>query len=58
MSCEHCRNTITEAVQGLPGVRDVQVDLISGELTWEGEGHPGLIEKIKATIRDLGYEHE
>ena len=32
MHCGHCVASVTEEVSSIPGVRDVQVDLGSGEL--------------------------
>ena len=33
MTCEHCRHAITEAIQRIPGVDSVTVDLESGAAT-------------------------
>ncbi|KAG0165230.1 ATPase Cu transporting protein 7B [Apophysomyces sp. BC1034] len=58
MTCSHCVQTVTGALQNLPGVfpESVQVDLTqqSGTLAFQGtEISPEL---LTATIQDLGYE--
>lgn len=58
MSCEHCKRSVTEAVQGIPGIKDVKVDLVSGNLTWEGDQSPGIVEKVKAAVKDIGFDHQ
>ena len=35
MSCGHCAAAVTKALQGLPGVSEVQVDLASGRVTYQ-----------------------
>ena len=36
MSCNHCKQAVTQALEALPGVSDVNVDLEKGEATWYG----------------------
>ena len=35
MSCNHCKQAVTQALEALPGVSDVNVDLEKGEATWK-----------------------
>ena len=35
MSCNHCKQAVTQALEALPGVTDVNVDL------QKGRSHPG-----------------
>ena len=35
MGCENCIRHVTEALQSLPGVKDVKVDLSTGKVTFE-----------------------
>jgi len=55
MSCEHCVKTITKAVNVLPGVFTVIVDLKTKTVT--AEYNPTLItaETIKHKIEEQGY---
>ena len=40
MSCNHCKQDVTQALEALPGVSDVNVDL----------------EEVKKAINKLGFE--
>ena len=55
MSCNHCVMAVTKALSGIEGIRDVQVDLKTGEATFE-ETAPVDPEVIKEKIADAGYE--
>jgi copper chaperone len=54
MTCDHCVRSITNAVNGLPGVTQTNVDLKQGRATVEGEGLDAA--RIIAAIEDEGYE--
>ncbi|KUI35611.1 heavy metal transporter [Mycobacterium sp. IS-1496] len=53
MSCAHCVASITEAVQPLPGVTAVAVDLDASAVTVSGE--PDQTAVVSA-IEDCGYD--
>ena len=55
MSCGHCVDAVSTEVAALPGVRDVDVDLASGELTVTSEG-PLDDDAVRAAIDEAGYE--
>lgn len=55
MSCEHCRNTIREALLRLNGVYDVIVDLTVKRVAVEYDDERLDIETIRGTIEDSGY---
>lgn len=55
MSCNHCRQAVTKALETLPGVSDVHVDLEKGEASWN-ESQPLDIEEVKKIINKLGFE--
>lgn len=55
MSCNHCKQAVTQALEGLPGVSDVNVDLEKGEATWK-ESRPLDIAEVKKAINKLGFE--
>ncbi len=48
MMCEACVGHVSKALQGVPGVRDVDVDLAAGRATVQHEGAqiPALIEAV------------
>ena len=54
MSCQHCVNGVTEAMQGL-GAKEVKVDLLSGDVTYEEDAVISP-EAIKAAIEKIGFE--
>lgn len=55
MSCNHCRQAVTEALNAIPGVTDVNVDLASGEATWK-ETQPVDPAEVKKAIVKLGFD--
>jgi len=57
MSCEHCRKSVTEAVSALPGVGRVEVDLLSGLVTFEQSGETDM-EKVRQAVAAIGFEPE
>lgn len=54
MTCAHCVLSVTEEVGRVPGVRDVDTDLPSGQVTVR---HDAAIddEAIKAAVEEAGY---
>ncbi|QJA05393.1 heavy-metal-associated domain-containing protein [Thermosulfurimonas marina] len=57
MSCEHCVRRVTKALEGLPGVKNVRVDLTSGTATFEKPEDLSLSEIARA-IEEAGYRVE
>jgi copper chaperone CopZ len=57
MSCGHCVSAITAAVQPLPGVASVAVDLAAGTVTVVGSAD-GVLDPdaVSAAIEDSGYD--
>ncbi|SIO31565.1 heavy-metal-associated domain-containing protein [Halodesulfovibrio marinisediminis] len=55
MSCQHCVNAVTKALEDIDGVFDVTVDLLSGKVEWKEES-PIPIENIEAAITGIGFE--
>lgn len=53
MSCQHCVASITKAVEPLPGVTGVEVDLQAGAVTVSGD--PDETAVVDA-IEDCGYD--
>ncbi len=52
MMCQHCVRHATEALEAIPGVSDVNVDLDKGEASFQGDVAPETIQKA---IADAGY---
>jgi copper chaperone len=55
MSCGHCAAAVTRALQSLPGVSQVEVDLASGRVRYQSPG-PVLREDLARVIKAAGYE--
>lgn len=53
MSCGHCAQTVTKAVEALPSVERALVDLKEGQVTIEGNADEST---IRQAIEDAGYE--
>ncbi len=54
MRCSHCTGAVRDALASMPGVKEAEVDLESGQARVRGEGLS--IESLCRTIRELGYE--
>ncbi len=55
MSCEHCTRAVAEAVQEIPGVEDVSVELASGEVTVTSQA-PLDPDQVRNQVEEAGYE--
>ena len=56
MSCEHCVKTVTKAVNALPGIGALNVDLKNKTVTVEHEPTRTTLDKIEHAIEDEGYD--
>jgi copper chaperone CopZ len=58
MHCEHCRKSVTEAVQKTPGIAEVNVDLASGILRWTDADPSAPVdpEAVKRLVGSIGFE--
>jgi copper chaperone len=54
MHCGHCVASVTEEVRTIPGVRDVQVDLGSGELMITSDTAIPA-QAVEAAVDEAGY---
>jgi copper chaperone len=55
MSCNHCVQSVTQALTSIQGLANVKVDLLGGKATFE-ELSPVSEADIKAAIKDIGFE--
>jgi copper chaperone CopZ len=55
MTCEHCVAAVTKALQSLPGVSEVRVDLASGLVSYQS-ARPVPPEEVARVIAAAGYE--
>lgn len=52
MSCQHCVGAVTRALQSVPGVTGVEVDLASGRVRVQGEAD---LSALTQAVVDAGY---
>ena len=55
MSCAHCAGAVTKALQSLPGVSEVQVDLACGRVTYQSAA-PISPADLARVIKTAGFE--
>jgi copper chaperone CopZ len=55
MTCGHCVASVTEEVQEISGVTDVQVDLASGALSITSS-QPVVDEAVRGAVVEAGYQ--
>ena len=54
MTCNHCKASVTEEIELVPGVDGVEVDLESGRVVVRGSGFAD--DQIAAAVDEAGYE--
>ncbi len=57
MSCEHCIRRVEKAILAVGKVKDLQIDLTTGKVTFYIEGEFPIEEAIK-NIEAFGYKVE
>lgn len=55
MTCGHCEQAVTTELSRLPGVREVRVDLASGNVTVTSDA-PLPIDEVRTAVDEAGYE--
>ncbi|RKF22900.1 heavy-metal-associated domain-containing protein [Micromonospora globbae] len=55
MTCGHCVNSVSTEISGITGVRDVQVDLASGQVTVTSDA-PLDPAAVRAAVDEAGYD--
>ncbi len=55
MSCGHCAAAVTRALESLPGVSKVAVDLATGAVSYESQA-PVDRDTLARTVKTAGYE--
>ena len=55
MTCGHCVASVTEEVQEISGVSDVQVDLSTGSLRFTST-QPVADADVRAAVEEAGYQ--
>jgi copper chaperone len=55
MSCGHCVSAVIKAMESLPGVSNVQVELASGQVRYDSAA-PVPPQDLERVIQAAGYE--
>lgn len=55
MSCQHCVAHVTEALEGLSGVKNVEVNLSAGRAIIDTDGEV-KDSNIRAAVDEAGYD--
>ncbi len=55
MTCGHCVKSVTKAMQELPGVTHVAVDLPTGRVEVTSDPPPAS-DAVRAAIEEIGFE--
>lgn len=60
MTCQHCVRAVTEELSGLPGVLDVEVDLVAGgsSTVTVSSDRPLTGADVRAAVDEAGYQLE
>lgn len=53
MRCQHCVNATKQALEAIPGISNVTINLEKGEASFEGIASP---ETIREAIARIGFE--
>ncbi|AFO55847.1 MULTISPECIES: heavy-metal-associated domain-containing protein [unclassified Natrinema] len=53
MSCEHCEQTVADALEGVDGVESVAVDRETEQATVEGDADP---QALVSAVDEAGYD--
>ncbi|MFO8032181.1 MAG: heavy metal-associated domain-containing protein [Desulfohalobiaceae bacterium] len=55
MSCMHCVQAVTKALNQVPGVKNPEVSLEKGEATFEADADLDM-QKVKQAVQEAGYQ--
>ncbi|MEF8824032.1 MAG: cation transporter [Desulfohalobiaceae bacterium] len=55
MSCQHCVSAVTQALQQVEGIANVEVSLDKGEARFEEDKQVDR-EAVRKAVQDAGYE--
>ncbi|MFG2047457.1 heavy-metal-associated domain-containing protein [Micromonospora sp. NPDC048935] len=55
MTCGHCVSAVSAEVGAIAGVRDVQVDLATGQVSVSSE-QPLDVQVVRAAVDEAGYD--
>jgi heavy metal translocating P-type ATPase len=58
MRCASCQAHVAKAVKAVPGVREAEVNLVTGRMTVETDDAPDMVKKIVEAVKGAGFTAE
>ena len=55
MACQHCVMSVTKALGSIPGIKNLRVDLVNGEATFENTQKVSM-PNIRKAVEEAGYK--
>ena len=55
MTCQHCVMSVSKALNSIPGLKNVRVNLVAGEASFENTQNLSP-DKIRQAVEDAGYK--
>ena len=55
MTCQHCVMSVTKALGAIPGIKNLKVNLVNGEATFENTKNVPLAN-IRKAVEEAGYK--
>lgn len=55
MTCRHCVNAVTDEVSAIPGVTDIDVDLVNGQLSITSNSAVSP-DTVRVAVDEAGYK--
>ena len=55
MTCQHCVMSVTKALGSITGIKNLKVDLVKGEATFENTQNVPLLN-IRQAVEEAGYK--
>jgi copper chaperone len=56
MTCGHCEMRVKKAIEAIEGVQKVEVNLQNKHVVVEYDERKANLEKIRAAVKEAGYE--
>lgn len=55
MSCQHCVQSVTKALETIDGIKGISIDLTAGTASFTSH-NPVDMDAVHAAIRNIGFE--
>ncbi len=60
MTCDHCKKSVTSAIENIMGTTSVSVDLLKKEASWKDAdlAAPVAVNAVKSAVARIGFTVE